>query len=58
MTSLFKGPPKPPKPAPMPVLEDPDAEEARQLAMRRRKDLVGRTDTVLSGYSQDTLGTK
>jgi hypothetical protein len=55
MGSLFAKPPKPPKPAPIPVQEDPDAEQARELAMRKQKALTSRTDTVLSG---DTLGTK
>jgi hypothetical protein len=58
MGGLFSKPPKPPKPVEMPVPDDAAAEEARRLAMQRKKDLVGRTDTILSGYSRENLGVK
>jgi len=42
----------------MPTQDDAQSELARQRVLQEQAALVGRSDTVLSGYTRDKLGTK
>lgn len=57
MGGLFSKP-KPPKPVPMPAQDDAASEAARLRALKEQAAMFGRSDTVLSGYNKDKLGTK
>lgn len=54
MGAVFKGPPKPKKPKPIPTPEDPAVEEARRKELEAAQKARGRAATLLNGTEGDT----